>query len=310
MCLRGREGNFSWHPDVLVVFSNGHKVKLICSDRVRPATTQDIDGRYQRHAPKSSQSLETILPSAPRGSPASLPAPPGWPGPRFPRQLFRTPCPITMTAVSGLGSRERRLKEAARSGSHPSRGFLVLAIIVFFVTLCLITCQRRRGPRGMQRLTLVPAVEGGVTAAAAPTLMFAAVLLFAGTAMGAPITTTPAGASPPAADDMWGTAVNGRCDGDWNCTGSSRCCGGLICCPNWAHTCMVCNEQCCPYETDYCYEGGCYRHGSLVMWASLEVAGVVLGGLLVVAALAIVLTAWRRARRASRPPVGAGGSLE
>ncbi|KAJ4462496.1 hypothetical protein PAPYR_1148 [Paratrimastix pyriformis] len=44
---RGRKGNFSWRSDVLVVFSNGHKVKLIRGDRVRPATTQDIDGRYQ-----------------------------------------------------------------------------------------------------------------------------------------------------------------------------------------------------------------------------------------------------------------------
>ncbi|KAJ4458874.1 hypothetical protein PAPYR_5406 [Paratrimastix pyriformis] len=47
MNLRGRKGYFSWRSDVLVVFSNGHKVKLIRSDRVPPATTQDIDGQYQ-----------------------------------------------------------------------------------------------------------------------------------------------------------------------------------------------------------------------------------------------------------------------
>ncbi|KAJ4462397.1 putative TPR domain protein [Paratrimastix pyriformis] len=42
----GRIGYFSWRSDVLVVFSNGYKVKC---DRVRPATTQDIDGRFQVH---------------------------------------------------------------------------------------------------------------------------------------------------------------------------------------------------------------------------------------------------------------------
>ncbi|KAJ4461986.1 hypothetical protein PAPYR_1691 [Paratrimastix pyriformis] len=125
---RGRKGNFSWRSDVLVVFSNGHKVKLIRGDRVRPATTQDIDGRYQGpsefapvpywgvvrrvlvitrpaswpdapspHAPKSARSLEAPLTSVPGGSPATPPAPPGWPGTRLPCQLFRTPCPIVTT---------------------------------------------------------------------------------------------------------------------------------------------------------------------------------------------------------------------
>ncbi|KAJ4454747.1 hypothetical protein PAPYR_10475 [Paratrimastix pyriformis] len=129
---RGRKGNFSWRSDVLVVFSNGHKVKLIRGDRVRPATTQDIDGRYQGpsefapvsccwvvrrvsvitrsiswpdapspHAPKSARSLEAPLTSVPGGSPATPPAPPGWPGTRLPCQLFRTPCPI-VTTLSGF----------------------------------------------------------------------------------------------------------------------------------------------------------------------------------------------------------------
>ncbi|KAJ4457889.1 hypothetical protein PAPYR_6568 [Paratrimastix pyriformis] len=51
----------------------------------------------QPHAPKSARSLEAPLTSVPGGSPATPPAPPGWPGPRLPCQLFRTPCSIVTT---------------------------------------------------------------------------------------------------------------------------------------------------------------------------------------------------------------------
>ncbi|KAJ4457156.1 hypothetical protein PAPYR_7450 [Paratrimastix pyriformis] len=51
--------------------------------------------------PPSARSLEAPLTSVPGGSPATPPAPPGWPGPRLPCQLFRTPCSI-VTTLSGF----------------------------------------------------------------------------------------------------------------------------------------------------------------------------------------------------------------
>ncbi|KAJ4454640.1 hypothetical protein PAPYR_10616 [Paratrimastix pyriformis] len=90
----------------------------------------------QPHAPKSARSLEAPLTSVPGGSPATPPAPPGWPGPRLPCQLFapllhrhdpvrvREGCNLPLILRQGLGaegSRVRWLKEAVRSGSPPSR---------------------------------------------------------------------------------------------------------------------------------------------------------------------------------------------
>ncbi|KAJ4452450.1 hypothetical protein PAPYR_13387 [Paratrimastix pyriformis] len=102
----GKEISLGVRP-ILVVFSNGHKVKLIRGDRVRPATTQDIDGRYQgpsEFAPVPYRGVVLRVSRLPhlgaRGSPATPPTPlAARTSP--PLSTFSHPCSI-VTTLSGF----------------------------------------------------------------------------------------------------------------------------------------------------------------------------------------------------------------